>query len=157
MYCTHDITHTLYDMLSTVCDITFTICVTSHNDCFYDITHSTFMTYLLYMASHTALWQHNHCELHSHYVWYHTQSICVITTNVSIFSNPVYVWHHLHYKCEIICTAYDITSTLYDITPLYLWHQVHYIWHQIFYIWPHVHCICLITPTLLMISQPIYV
>ena len=157
MHCIHDITGTIYDMSSTVCDITFTICVTSHNDCFYDITHSTFMTYPLYMASHTVLWQQNHCVLHSHYVWYHTHCICVITPNVSILSNPVYVWHHLHYMYEIICNTYDITSTLYDIAPLYLWHQVHYIWHHIHYIRPHIHCFCVITPTLSMISQPLYV
>ena len=157
MHCTHDITRAIYDMSSTVCNITFTTCVTSHNDCFYDITHSTFMTYVLYMASHTVLWQHNHCVLHSHYVWYHTQCICVITPNVSISSNPGYVWHHLHYMYVITCNTYDITSTLYDITPLYLWHQVYYMLHHIHYIWPHVHCISFITPNLSMISQPIYV
>ena len=42
-------------MSSTVYDITFTICVTSHNACISDITHSMVMTYPLYMASHTVL------------------------------------------------------------------------------------------------------
>ena len=52
----HDIACTIYDMSSTtVYDITFTICVTSHNACISDITHSMFMTYPLYMASHIVL------------------------------------------------------------------------------------------------------
>ena len=44
---------------------------------------------------------------------------------------------------DTIHTTYDITSTLYDITPRYLR--------------PQVHCICVITPTLQIISQPPYV
>ena len=110
---THYIWHVTYCV-----DITFTICVTSHNDCFYDITHSMFMTYLLYVASHIVLWQHNHCVLHSQYVWYHTHCTCVITPNVSILLNPVCVWHHLHYMYVIIRNTYDITSSLYDIKTL---------------------------------------
>ena len=90
-----DITCTIYDMSFTGCYITFTICVTSHNDCFYDMTHSTFMKYLLYMASHTALWQPKHCVLHNHYVWYHTHCICVILYMMT--SYPFYTTSHSLY------------------------------------------------------------
>ena len=51
----HDITCTINDMSSIVYDIPFTICVTSHNACISDMTHSMFMTYPLYMASHIVL------------------------------------------------------------------------------------------------------
>ena len=99
MHCIHDITCTIYDMSSTVSDITFSLCVTAHNACFYDITHSIFMTNLLYMASNTVLWQYNHCVLHSHYAWYHTQWLChhiqcinFIKPSVCMPSPPLYVW-----------------------------------------------------------------
>ena len=89
-------------------------------------------------------------KLHSHYIWHHTNCICVIKQSGSILSNAVYVWHHSHYVYDIICTTCDITSTVYDITPLYIRHQVHSIL-------PHFHYIYVITPTLLMISQALYV
>ena len=78
-------------MSSTVYDITFTICVTSHNACSSDITQSIFMTYPL-------IWHHTQCYdnttivyLHSHYVLYHTNCICVITHSGSYLSNAVCV------------------------------------------------------------------
>ena len=57
----------------------FTICMTSNNACISDITHSMFMTYPLYTASHTVLWQHNHCVI--------SQTLCLM-------SNPLYLCHH---------------------------------------------------------------
>ena len=75
----HDITCTICDMSSTVYDVTFTICVTSHNAYISDIPHSMFMTYPLFMASHTVLWQHNHCVI--------SQSLCLT-------SQPLYLCHH---------------------------------------------------------------
>ena len=50
-----DLTCTAYDMSSTVYDITFTKCVTSHSACISDIAHTMFKTYPLYMASQTVL------------------------------------------------------------------------------------------------------
>ena len=52
----------------------------------------------------------------------------------------------------ICMTSYALHMTshpLFNITPLYVSHQVHYIV-------PHIHCICVITPTLSMILQPLY-
>ena len=51
--------------------------------------------------------------------------------------------------CGIVCTIQDITSSFYDINPLCLCHHTHYIWHC-------VHCICVITSTVLMISHQLY-
>ena len=50
---------------------------------------------------------------------------------------------------SIICIIQDITSSLFYLNPPFWAHHTHYI--------RHVHCICAITPTLLMISQPLYV
>ena len=50
--------------------------------------------------------------------------------------------------CGIICIIQDIISSLFDLKPSFSGHHTHYIRH-------HVHCICVITPTLPMISQPL--
>ena len=52
--------------------------------------------------------------------------------------------------CGIVCIIQDITSSLFDLKPAFWGHHTHYIRHR-------VHCICVITPTLSMISQPLYV
>ena len=91
-----NITCTIYGMSSTVYDITLTACVTSHNACISDITHSMFMTYPLYRGSRTVLWQHRHC---------------VTSHPLSLTSHPQYR-HHSHYVYDIICTTCDITSTI---------------------------------------------
>ena len=50
----------------------------------------------------------------------------------------------------IICIIQDIRSSLFDLKPPFWEHHTHYIRHC-------VHCICVITPILSMISQPQYV
>ena len=65
--------------------------------------------------------------IHSHYAWYYTQVIFVITQNVAILWQDVNVSHHSMYLYDTIGTPCEITSTLYEITPLYLWRQVHYV------------------------------
>ena len=52
--------------------------------------------------------------------------------------------------CGIVCIIQDITAWLFDLTPPFGGHHTHYIRHRVY-------CICVITPTLSMISQPIYV
>ena len=51
--------------------------------------------------------------------------------------------------CGIFCTIQDIASSFYDLRPPCLCHHTHYIWQR-------VHCICVITSTLLMISHQLY-
>ena len=51
--------------------------------------------------------------------------------------------------CSIVCTIQDITSSLYDLKPPCLYHHTHYIGHR-------VHCICVITSSVLMISHQMY-
>ena len=52
--------------------------------------------------------------------------------------------------CGIICIIQHITSSHFDLKQPFWGHHTHYIRHR-------VHCICVITPTPSMISQPIYV
>ena len=155
MHCIHDITCTIYDISSSVY-ITFTICVILHND---------------YMTSHTLYLGH------IHFIWHHTQYYdnttivvllhhCVtsqpfmsdITPIVSLSSHPMYQFYQ--------------PSVSMTLEPLYVWHHMHFIWHHILYLWYHTslwyqnhyishlthynwHCICLITPTVLMTSHQV--
>ena len=128
MHFIHDITCIIYDTSSTMYDITFTICVTSQRDSICDITHSMFMTYPLYMASHTVLWEHSHC---------------VTSQTVFLTSQPVYLCHHTQ------CTNFIKPSVSMKSPPLYLWHHMHYIWHSIPSLWHHT--------TLFKTSSPLYV
>ena len=82
------------------------------------------------------------------YMWHHSHCLCHHTHCIDK-SHPLFVWHHTRHMCGIICTIQDITSSLYDLKPPFLWHHTNYIWHC-------VHCICVITPTVLMISHQLY-
>ena len=160
-----DITCTIYNMSSTVYDITFSICVTSHNTCISDITHSMFMTYPLYMASHTVLWQHNNCVTSQplcltsqlQYLCHHTHWINFINPSVCMTSQPLCVWHHMHYMWHHIhnlghhITLCMTSGLLYlSSLPLYLCHHTHPIdditaticmnWHPV-YMWHQNHYI----------------
>ena len=69
------------------------------------------------------------------------------------------MWMHF-IRASTCMTPYTLHMTSFHSLwhhTTFLWHQVHYIWHHFHYIWPHVHWICVITPTLLVISQPLYV
>ena len=144
-------------MSSTVYDITFTICLTSHNACISDITHSMFLTYPLYMASHTVLWQHNNCVTSQPlcltscllFLCHHTPWINFIKPSVCMTWQPLCVWHHMHY----------------------MWHHIHNLWHQTtlcmttgklyltllpLYLCHHTHHIDDITASTCMTSHPVY-
>ena len=135
-------------MSSTVYDITFTICVTTQNVCISDLTHSMLMTYALYMASHTVLWQHNHCVtsqplcLTSHplYLCHHTKWINFImhndiTATMCMTSYALYVTSHPQFRTSHHF-MYGIRSTLSDLTscvslsshPPYRWYYSHYMY-----------------------------
>ena len=134
----HDITCTIYYISSTVYDITFRFCVTSHNACISEITHSMFMSYLRSVASYTVLWQHNHCVtsqplcLTSHplYLCHLTQFINIIKPSVCMTLQQLYVWHHMHY---IWCHAHMMLCVWQH--KLYIWLETHSVCH-------HIHCIC---------------
>ena len=144
-------------MSSTVYDITFTICVTSHTACISDITHSTFMTYPLYMASHTVLCQHNHCVssqplcLTSHplYLCHHPECINFIKPSVCMTSQSLYVCHHMHYILHHIHSLGHHTTYCMTSSPLYLTSLPVYLCH-------HTHPINDITATICVISHPLY-
>ena len=82
------------------------------------------------------MWHHSHCMCH------HTNCRVNMAPTFLVTSPSPYVWHRLHY------TRHHILS--FDLKPSFWGHHTHYIRY-------HVRCICVITPTLSMISQPLYV
>ena len=69
-------------MSSTVYDVTFTICVTSHNAYISDITHSMFMTYpLFYGITHSVMTTQPLCNF--------KVTLSDITATVSVSSHQV--------------------------------------------------------------------
>ena len=98
----------------------------------------------LYIKPHPVWGQHIHitCDI--------TAIIWVITSTVWTTSHPLFLWHHTFHMCSILCIIQDITSSLCDLKPPFWAHYTQYIRH-------HVHCISVISPTLSMISQPLYV
>ena len=60
-------------------------------------------------------------------------------------SRPLYLWLHKHYVCEYMSTIFNIKHTV-------LSHYNHYFWNRNFQI-----CICVITHTLSMIWQTLYI
>ena len=116
----------------------------------YNITTSAFMTSdSLHMTSPPGfmtsrplyLWHHRHyvCEYmstifnikhtvlrhYNHYIWNHKlhMCICVITHNVSMILDTLYLWHGTYYIYGPICTVCDFSPSIYDITTLYPLHQ----------------------------------
>ena len=142
-------------MSSTVYDNTFTICVTSHNACISDITHS--MTYALYMTSHTVLWQHKHwvtsqpqcLTSHQLYLCHHTHWMNFIKPSVCMTSQPLCVWHHMHYMWHHIHNLGHHATSGMTSGPAYLTSLPLYLCH-------HSHRIEDITATICMTSHPVY-
>ena len=102
-----------------------------------DITNSIYETTSSMRATYTLNMWH-----HSHYLGHHTHCIDNITPTLFMTSQLPYVWHRLHYTRHHILT--------FDLKPPFWGHHTYYIRH-------HVRCICVITATLSMISQPLYV
>ena len=108
-----------------------------------------------------------------HHFYDTTPTIFDIVLMLFLSPHPLYWWHHTNSIYEISSSIYvKIISIIYNsiITifvpsqPLYLFltptpsmifHPL-YTWHLTHNIWYHSHCICMVTPTLLMPSQKLW-
>ena len=125
-----------------MCDIIYTL---------YKIISTAYVITLLYLWQHKLdIWNHipyavqdihYPCDITVCSLCHHTHCIESIT--------PTLVWHHTRHRYNIFCTIEDITFSLYEIKPPFFRHHTHYIWH-------HIDAISVITSTLLMISQQLY-
>ena len=75
-------------------------------------------------------WRH-----HTHYIRHCFQCICVITPTLSMISQPLYVWYHIHYMWDIpstiFMTSYPLCMTtqpcvLITSHSAHIWHLLHY-------------------------------
>ena len=138
MHYIHSITRIIYDISSTLYDVTFTMCVTSHNDPIYGIKQNMFMLYSFDMASGTVLWPQNHCvpsqtlclTLHSMYFWHYTQYTNFLKRSECMSSQPLYVWHPMHYIWHHIHSLWLHTIVVITLHPLDSGHHTTNIWHN---------------------------
>lgn len=160
MHCRHDITRSIYDMSSTVYDITITVCVTSHNDSINDITHYVYHTCALYGITHSVMTTQP--------LWNFAATMSDTTPTVSVSSLAIYQFDHTQCMYDITATIGvtlyalnmtshplfmtshhfidDIKPTISDITSLYLTSRSLYLFH-------HSHSVNDFTATLCMISH----
>ena len=101
---------------------------------------------------------------HTHYIRHRVQSICVITPNLLMTPQPLYVWYHIQYMWDILSiifmTSYPLfmkTKTCEFITPhsAYVWQHLHYRRRHIHSITPS-HNLYDFTSTSGMTSHPLY-
>ena len=122
-----------------MCDIIWTL---------YNIISTPYVITLLYLWHHS-LYRWNHILYvgftYTLYRWHHSH-YSVSSLSLYWHHHTHSVWHHTGIMYGIFCTIQDFTFSLYDIKPSFLWHHTQYIWHRM-------HCICVITSPVLMLSQ----
>ena len=104
-------------------------------------------SYTLYMTSHS----HFITTMINFYditaTAFMTSNLLYMTSHLRFMtSHPLYLCHHSHYICSHPHYGCEFISTLFDIKHTVLRQYNHYIWHHTIRI-----CICVITPTLLML------
>ena len=134
MHYIHSITRVIYDNSCTPYDVTFTICVTSHNDPIYGIKHYMFMLYSLDMASGSVMTTKPLCAfsatmpditlnvfltlhtmfqfLEKKWVYVITDSICMTPYAIHMTSHPLFMTSH-HWSYHITSTARMTSNTQY--------------------------------------------
>ena len=105
------------------------------------------------------------------YLCNHTHSTNDITATLCMTSHTVYMWHPIHYICDIISTMYDNTTLCVVDTTLGICvtsFALHMIQHPLYlsklqYLWCHIHfrhditpTVSDIAPTLSLSSQPLH-
>ena len=150
-----------------MCDITQCLYLWYHTLYVYDIS-------TLYGIKHSVLTTQPLCnftatmsDITPQYLCPHTQWINFIKPSVCMTSQPLCVWHRMHYVWHHIHnighhTTLCMTSGPLYLTslPVYLCHNIHpidditatYVWSHIQYLWHHIHYIYDIIP-LSMTSQ----
>ena len=97
----------------------------------YGITHSVMTT--------------NHCvpsqplclTLHSKYFWHYTQFTNVMTRSECKSSQPLYVWHNMHYIRHHIHSLWHHTTLFMMSSPLYLTSHPLYVTSRPLYLYNH--------------------
>ena len=153
----YDTTNTLFMTSDLLCMTSNPLFRTSHHF-MYDIKSTVSdLTSIVSVSSHPPYWWH-----HSHYMDGNTSSISVTLYPLSIWHNIHYVWHHntlcwwhhTRHMCGILCTADDIAYTLSHQTTVFMTSHPLQAWHHTPCIRHCTHCIFVIT-TSPLISHPL--
>ena len=138
MHYIHYFTHIIYNISSTLYDVTITMCVTSHNDSIYDIKHYVYDIFTWYGITHSVMTTHPFCAFtaimpditlsvfltwHTMYQFYEkkwmyiiTASICMTPYALHITPHPLFLtFHTVQQYYEKKC-MYVITASIY-MTP----------------------------------------
>ena len=136
MHYIHYITRITYDISSTLYDVTFTMCVTSHNDSIYDIKHYVYDIFPWYGITHSVMTTHPLCAFtsimpditlsvfltwHTMYQFYEkcmyviTASIGMTPYSLHMTSHPLFMTSH-HFIYDVKSTISNITSIISDVT-----------------------------------------
>ena len=127
----------IYDISSTLYDVTFTMCVTSHNDSIYDMKHYVYDIFTSYGLTHSVMTTHPLCAFtaimpditlsvfltwHTMYQFYEkkwmyviTASICMTPYALHMTSHPLFMTSH-HFIYDIKTTISNIASIISDLT-----------------------------------------
>ena len=156
------ITRIIYDNSSTLYDVTFTVCATSHSDsmisniiCSWHI-HFIWITHSAMTTKHCVPSQPLGLTFHSKYFWLNTQCTNAMTRSECKSSQPLHVWHHMHYIWHHIYSLWPHTTLFMTSSPLYLTTHPFYVTSHPLYLCNHTHSINDITATQYMISQTVY-
>ena len=118
----------MWDILSTIFMTSYTLCMTTQ-PCVLTTPHSAYLWHHLHYRRrhiHSITPSHNLYDftstsgMTSHPLYQTSHQQYLFHHNLSTDITPTFVWHHMHYMCDIICTIYNIISTAYVITLLYL-------------------------------------
>ena len=136
MHYIHSMTCIIYDISSTLYDVTFTLCYITQ---WPYLWHQTLYGYVIFTwYGIRQCYDHKTIVcLPSHYAWHNTQCIFDITHNVSIFWKDVTVCHHSLYMYDTICNTWLHIHSLWlhtiEVITLHPVHSCHctlYIWRN---------------------------
>ena len=149
--------HYLVHHPHSIVNITPTRFMTSHSPYVWHCVHYR-RHHILTFWPQTTIWGH-----HTYYIRPYVHCILVITPNLSMISQPLYVWYHIKYIWDILSTifmtSYPSCKTRQNcklITPhsAYVWHHLHYRRRHIHSITPS-HSLYDFTSTSGITSQPL--
>ena len=136
-YCFHDNKTTIPGISPSIFDTTATVSVSSHkwHTHLYRCSAVSMTSQQVCKSSHLAhIWNHTQSTSHHIHTLWHQWSCYMTSQTLHSCHQISCIWHHIH-------SLGHQTTLCMTSSPLYL---------------TRVHCICVITPTLSMTSQPLY-
>ena len=149
--CPHFMTTTfgIYDITFTIFGISHILYITTHLFCM--MSHSL---YVVHQTMTLSMISNPICSWHFHFIWHHTQCydhkpLCAFEATLPDITLRIFLTLK---KCTNFMTRSECKSS----QPLYVWHHMHYKWHHIHSLWHHATLFMTSSP-LYRSSHPLYV